>query len=114
MKWVTSAKRLNPFYRPHYDWTSSFVHAMAGNHDVAMVQAERALAVYAKSLSIRRIKIISLVELGRLDEAKQVANEILEIAPGFTLAKLRNAPHQSPAQLKRVLDAFRKAGIPEQ
>lgn len=114
LKWMASAKRLNPLFQPHYDWTSSFIHALAGNHDVALVEAERALAVYTKSLSLRRIKIFSLVELGRLDEAKQVAGEILEIAPGFTLAKLRNAPHQPPAQLKRVLDSFRKAGLPDE
>lgn len=113
LKWMASAKRLNPFYPPYYDWTSAFVHAMAGNYDQAILESEKALVVYQKSLSIRRIIIFSLVGLGRLDEAKKVAKDLLEIAPDFTLAKLRNAPHQPKAQMERILDSFRKAGIPE-
>jgi len=114
LKWVKSAKRLNPLYPPLYDWTSGFVNAVAGNYEKAIVDSRKALAAYPKSLSIRRVIIVSLVELGRLQEAKKTAEELLAIAPGFTLAKLRNAPFQHESEMNWVLGNLRKAGIPEE
>ncbi|MFT5110952.1 MAG: TolB-like protein [Parasphingorhabdus sp.] len=114
LKWIARAKQLNPLFQPFYYWTSSFIHALAGNYEISLVEAEQALTVYKNSLSIRRIMIFSLVHLNRLDEARQLVKESLEIAPDFTLAKLRNTPYQHKVDNDRVLNAFRKAGFPQE
>ena len=53
------------------------------------------------------------VEMGRMEEAKKVAQEILEINPGFTLSGVRNTPFQHEADHERYFGALRKASLPD-
>jgi adenylate cyclase len=58
-----------------------------------------------------------LVELGRLDEARAEVQAGLALNPGFTLRRYRaGAQSDNPAFLKRrerIIEAMRKAGVPE-
>ena len=56
----------------------------------------------------------SLVELGRLDEAREIARRLIEFDPGFSLACATSyAWFATPAKLERIVNALRKAGVPE-
>ena len=59
----------------------------------------------------------TLVELGRLDEAKSEVKAALAINPNFTLRRYRDgAQSYNPAFLKgreRIIEDMRKAGVPE-
>ena len=51
-------------------------------------------------------------ELGREEEARAEAAEILRVAPNFSLEVWRQrAPYKDPAVLERDLAALRKAGL---
>jgi len=52
--------------------------------------------------------------LGREEEARSAAAEVLRINPRFSLkAFAAHVPYHSKAVLDRDLTAFRKAGLPE-
>ena len=75
--------------------------------------AKSGIAAYPKTLAPRRILIAILVEMGRLDEAKQEVTEYLEIRPNFRLSTFRNAPFKHQVDQDRYFGALRKAGIPD-
>ena len=51
-------------------------------------------------------------ELGREEEARAEAAEVLRISPNFSLEVLRQRlPYKDPADLERFLDGLRKAGL---
>ncbi len=52
------------------------------------------------------------VEMGRMEEAMKVAQEILEIDPTFRLSGVRNVPFQNQADRDRYFGALQKAGLP--
>jgi tetratricopeptide (TPR) repeat protein len=65
----------------------------------------------------RFIYAVTLVELGRLDEAKTEVKAALALNPDFTLRRYRDgAQSDDPVFLKgreRIMEDMRKAGVPE-
>jgi adenylate cyclase len=111
--WIEKAKRLNPHHPVWYDWNASFAYVMARDYEKAIIGAKKTLAVYPKQISARRILIVAYVESDRMEDAKKVAQEILEIDPGFTLSSMRNTPFQHEADRERYHGALRSAGLPD-
>jgi adenylate cyclase len=53
-------------------------------------------------------------QLGRLEEAKAEAAQVLRVNPGFTIESLKCLlVHKDPKDLEHRLDGLRKAGLPE-
>jgi adenylate cyclase len=53
-------------------------------------------------------------QLGRLDEAKAEATQVLRINPGFTIERHKCVwVHKDPKDLEHRLDGLRKAGLPK-
>ena len=113
VEWLEKAKRLNPYHPVWYDWNAGFVYFMARDYEKAVLGAKKTLAVYPKQISARRILIAAYVETGRMEDAKKVAQEILEIDPGFTLSSVRATPFQHAVDRDRYYGALRQAGLPE-
>ncbi len=111
--WIEKAKRLNPHHPVWYDWNASFAYVMARDYEEAIIGAKKTLAVYSKQISARRVLIVAYVESGRMEDAKKVAQEILEIDPEFTLSSMRNTPFQHAADRERYYGALRQAGLPD-
>jgi len=58
--------------------------------------------------------IVSYIRLGREEEARAVAKELLRVDPKYSLERSRKANfYKDPAHLEWKLSALRKAGIPE-
>jgi hypothetical protein len=53
-----------------------------------------------------------LVRLGRHDEARAVAAEVLQLKPDFHL-RAEAPPYRYEADAEHLLDAMRQAGLPE-
>ncbi len=53
-------------------------------------------------------------QLGKLEEARKEAAEVLRIYPGFTIESWqRIAPYRDPKDAEHFIDGLRKAGLPE-
>jgi tetratricopeptide (TPR) repeat protein len=85
---------------------------------------EEALDLYRRSTglnpnyaSVRFNLAATLVELGRLDEARAEVQAGLALNPGFTIRRYRaGAQSDNPVFLKRrerIIEGMRKAGVPE-
>ena len=111
--WTKKAKRLNPHHPIWYDWNGSFAYYMARDYDNALLGAKKTLAVYPESLSVLRILAATYVEMGNMEKAREVAQKMLKIDPGFTLSGVRNVPLRRKADRERYFGALAKAGLPE-
>jgi adenylate cyclase len=61
-----------------------------------------------------RTLVVSYVSLGRLEEARATAQQILRLHPGFTVAKWRDLTPLLGQQREDFLAGLRLAGIPEE
>ena len=58
--------------------------------------------------------VTSHVELGQIDKAREIAQKLLQHQPGYTLASVaQNSFSAPPARVERMIEALRKAGVPE-
>jgi TolB-like protein/tetratricopeptide (TPR) repeat protein len=110
------AERLSP--RDPRGWyivaTLAFAHYRKRQYEQAVVAATKALNQYPRYTWPFRILVASLVELGRLTEAKKVALELLGIEPELTLTKLRaRLRFREEDDFKEYAAALRLAGLPD-
>jgi hypothetical protein len=54
-----------------------------------------------------------LVELGRLDEAREAAGHLMAACPSFRIARRRRAGYRDTARSEAYLAALRRAGLPD-
>lgn len=113
VEWTQKAARLNPHHPIWYDWNGSFAYYMARDYEKALLGAKKTLVAYPKSLSVHRILAATYVEMGNMEKAREVAQRMLEIDPGFTLSGVRNVPLRRKADRERYFGALAKAGLPE-
>ena len=107
---IRQAMRLNPFH-PEWYW---FV---LGTALYGARRYEEALEANRKGAANQRVWLIArtaacLAQLGRLDEARAAAAEVLQVQPDFRISI--ELPHYKfPADAEHLLDGMRKAGLPE-
>jgi adenylate cyclase len=115
---VKSAMRHNPHYPSWYLESLAMTYGVTGEH-------EKAIASFKELLNLRRnargntiMPLLGLAAnsaiLGRENEAKAYAKEILGVNPDFSLEQFRKInPFKNPSHLKPFLEALRKVGIPD-
>jgi class 3 adenylate cyclase/TolB-like protein len=106
IEWNNKAKRVNPHYPGWYNFNAALSHFLIKDYDQALLLAKTGIAAYPKSLAPRRILIATLVEMGRMEEARS-------IRPDFRLSTFRNTPFQHARDQDRYFNAMRQAGIPD-
>jgi adenylate cyclase len=111
--WNNKVKRINPRYPGWYNFNAALSHFWVKDYDQALILSKSAMAAYPKSLAPRRILIVSLVEMGQIEEAKKQVVEFLAIGPDFRLSTFRNTPFQHEVDQDRYFNALRRAGIPD-
>ena len=81
---------------------------------------ERALEILARTVervpnwaAAYRYRIWALVGLGRVEEARSVAEQLMQIDPTFSMSKGPIAVLSDPVLRKEYYDALRTAGVPE-
>lgn len=91
-------------------WT----YMVAGRFDEAVKWTSRALRERPGFAPALRFHAVSLVGLGRLDEARDTVTYLLQLEPGLTASKLRQRAPIFDAQLMdSFVNGLRKAGLPE-
>jgi tetratricopeptide (TPR) repeat protein len=89
---------------------------VAGEYEQAAEWAERSLRELPRFTTAIRVKVVSCAHLGRLTEAREWLERLLELQPGLTIAgyKTRAVRYLLPEILAVHVDGFRKAGMPEE
>jgi adenylate cyclase len=112
------AFRLNPSLPPFFLAVQAVGYTFLGRYDEALEVANQMNKHFKRGDAIPGwLAPITFSwiyqELGREKEARAYMAEALKINPGLSLEGQKNNPYKNPAHLQRVLDAYRKAGMPE-
>jgi tetratricopeptide (TPR) repeat protein len=87
-------------------------YRLLGRYAEALSAFQRALAVNHNHLGAHLELAATYSELGREEEARAEATEVLRISPHFSLEVYRQRlPYTDPAITERLLAALRKAGL---
>jgi adenylate cyclase len=104
------AFRLNPYLRPRYLESLVRSYIFLGRYEEALEICNQLEEGAEKAFLYSWI----YQELGREEEARAYMAEGLKMQPDRSLEFFKSAfPFENPAHLQRVLDAYRKAGMPE-
>jgi tetratricopeptide (TPR) repeat protein len=116
---VDEAFRLSPRDASAHIWLGMLgVSKIAlGCHDEAVVWLRRSLEASRNNPMSHFLLSAALALLGQMDEARATVRSGLALNPQFTIARLRTASlERGPvfAQLERLIEGLRKAGLPEE
>jgi adenylate cyclase len=106
---INRAKRLNPICPDWYDWVLGIAAFHDGRYEDALAAFTRA---GTQSTFMLREMVATYVRLGRLDEARALAREVLQRQPGYRLATESIRPFRDPKVLEAFIADLRRAGLP--
>ena len=105
---IERAMRLNPFYPDWYLWHLGEAFFDMNDYE----QAIRTLTQMRDKTEAYRMLTASNALLGRMDEARRHAAQILETHPEFTLRHWENVPpDRNPGPRDRLIEGLKKAGL---
>jgi adenylate cyclase len=110
------AERLSPRDPAQSMW--SFARACAefgaGNYERALDYARKTTEAMPRFPGGWRYVVSSLGHLGRLDEARTAAEQLLQATPNESLQVVRKVlPNDRSERMERLIAGLRKAGVPE-
>jgi len=106
------AMRLDPRNRDLYLFLEGKSYNQMGRYEEAIPILKRHLARYPNTLGAHASLVVDYTELGREDEARAEAAEVLRISPQFSLdAWMQMIPWKDSAWRKRYYADLRKAGL---
>jgi adenylate cyclase len=115
---IKKAVRLSPIHRAFYTAALAYAYLMSERYEEAIQVSEQLIERWRRGecppawgyLGL----ILAYMGLGRDEEARAKAEELLRLRPALSLELIRKVhPYKNPAHLERNLSALRKAGIPE-
>ena len=105
---IERAMRLNPFYPDWYLWHLGEAYFDMSDYEEAI----RTLTQMRDKTEAYRMLTASTALLGRMDEAKRHAEQILLTHPEFTLKHWENVPpDRNPEPRERLIEGLKKAGL---
>jgi len=114
LKLIKRAMRVCPLYRPGFLRALAQAYRFSGNPEAAVDTFRESLKRESSYLAPHVNLTSVLGELGRIDEAKQAAREILSLAPDFSIRDyMQGLSYRNQEDLLRVEEGLRKAGLPE-
>jgi adenylate cyclase len=106
------AIRLNPFGPTSYFLNFGTSYRMMGQYQEAITQYKKALRIAPNNIIAHLALAATYSSLGRDEEAHAEAEEVLKINPKFSLESYaKMLPFKNQAQLDRLVEALRKAGL---
>ncbi len=111
---VRKAIRLCPLYRAGFLRGLAMAYRFSGEVEKAAESYRQAVKRHPDLLS-GQVNLASVLgELGRLGEARQVAAEVLRLAPAFSIRSYAGGlSYREPADLERVIAGLQAAGLPD-
>lgn len=107
-----SLSPLDP-HRYFFDNLAATAHVANGDYETGLNLVERSLAANNRHASGHRVRVVTLELLGRRDEAKRAARQLLRLEPGLTVKSyLDNHPAADFPNGQIWADALQRAGVP--
>ncbi|TPJ31558.1 winged helix-turn-helix domain-containing tetratricopeptide repeat protein [Mesorhizobium sp. B2-7-2] len=110
------AMRLNPI-DPEIGFSLSGIataHMIAGRYGDALSVGSEAIDAAPTWATCYRIVVFALVELGHIDGAREIAQKLLRVSPGFSVSLYRSTGTFRKVEFfERYLTALLRAGIPD-
>jgi len=89
-------------------------HFFARRFEEAEKAARRGIAQMVRNIGSRRLLAAALAHLDRVEEAREVARELLTLQPNLTVSFNRRFPrYRHPGMTELLIEGLRKAGLPE-
>ena len=113
---LRSAWRLSPFDPLNFVFftVAGIAEFVAGRYDPAIVWLRKAKREKPRFVATLRTLCASLCAAGRVDDARTVARELLEVEPNFSVHSIEAwYPFRRPDDLARYVAGLRGAGLPE-
>ena len=108
------AIRLNPKAHGGYYYNFGYALWMIGKYEEALAAGKQAQSRSPNDIFSHLLLAVTYIELGRDEEARASAAEMLKIKPNITLAWLsKMIPWKNKDHLNRLIGDLRKAGLPE-
>ena len=109
LRHMEMALERNPSNPPWYHWVRGGLLYLAEQYEDALA----ALTLYGQpNADVHGWRAATLVQLGRIDEARTEMRALLSLRPKLTARKLGNDLDYQP-NVKSFIDALRQAGLPE-
>ena len=118
VKAVKKAQQLNPKWQSDpLAWLMDFMGFAcftAGRYEESIAAWKQAIDRYVPFIVRDSFLTAAYSEAGRDDEAKAMAQQLLKRHPNFTLSSWNLArTYKNPEDTERLLNALRKAGLPD-
>jgi TolB-like protein/Tfp pilus assembly protein PilF len=105
------AFQLNPFPPPYYYWLLTWILYAGQKYNQIVALAAKDVP---KSIGFSRNHAAALAQLGRINEAREVASHFMRLVPQFTISSwLETLPFQNLADAESFREGYRMAGFPE-
>ena len=107
--------RLSPVDRQSFFYLLflGLAHYVNGTFDESVIWARKSMSLNPRLCSNHRWLIGSLVALGRVDEARLVAQALLEVQPRFRLSTYAQWCPLQPDLRAQFLERLNMAGLPD-
>lgn len=115
MHCAESALALSPIdpMKYYFDSLASTAMLAGGNYEQAILLAHRSLRANRLFSSTGKTLVLALVMVGRLDDAREQADKLLKLEPGFSVTGFRHkSPMYRSARGEEFAVAYESAGIP--
>lgn len=108
------AIRLHPHHAHNYSYHLGQAYFILGRYDEAINTFKQGIELLPTSERLHLWLAATYAQAGMIDEAQWQANEVIELNPDFSLQRMVQAyPFKYAGDLANVIDALRKAGLPE-
>ena len=109
---LEKAMQLDPHNRELYFFLEGWCFIQMERYAEAIPLLKQHLAHYPYNLDAHGQLVVAYTELGRDDEARAEAAEIMRISPDFSLdTRMRTVPQKDERVLSRFIRNMRKAGV---
>jgi len=111
---LDKAVRLNPRHGFLYLVIRGQTYFTLGQYDRATEALMQSVERNPSSQRARMWLAASYAQAGRIEDAEWEADELLTIAPDFSVTRIGEAvPYRNPTHLARFVDGLKKAGLPD-
>jgi adenylate cyclase len=112
---LETARRLNPLDPRGHVTNNGIVgtYLFSKRFEEAELWSRQTLDKWPSHPVTLRYRAVTLVELGRLDEARSVVAHLRKVQPNSSLARSRLSPYRDQEMFELYIDGLRRAGLPE-